>query len=299
MQAPYSQNRARGGRSGFLEGDGTVTAKLFPPIPTDTAKAVRPVFGGSNFYVATGDQANQLFHGLPLSSPRHASQIPARTQAELYLITIFQYLETLPDSQAADAVRDRRDWKYALHLPLNVLKFPSSAFCEFRRMLLSDQDSLQTLQTLLGRLVGVGASINGESLNVEAAQIVTRVCLFSRLANTWEAVVQTMEVLAIRQPEWLRTIALPHWYDRYGYKHQPINYAGTRTELEVLMQAIGADGAYILDSISASQNLALEELPEVSALREVWLVQYDNVEGKTVWRIESCADCKVTADDHN
>jgi hypothetical protein len=102
----------------------------------------------------------------------------------------------------------------------------------------------------------------------------------------------------IKQPAWLRSMALPHWYDRYGYKHQPINFGATSPELETLAQAIGADGAYILDAISASQNLALEGLPEVSALRDVWLVQYDNLEGKTVWRVESCADCMETADDH-
>jgi transposase len=116
----------------------------------------------------------------------------ARILAELYLVTVFQYLETMPDNQAADAVRDRRDWKYALHLPLNVLGHPAADFCEFRRLLKSDPDSLQTLQVLVGRLAEGGASINGESSGLEAGQIVARVCLFSRLANTWEAFVRTL-----------------------------------------------------------------------------------------------------------
>jgi transposase len=276
-----------------------LTKGLFPLIPPDTANAVRPVFGGRNFYIAIGNQLNQLFHGLSLTKLKQADQEPARALAELYLITIFQYLETLPDNQAAEAVRDRRDWKYALHLPLNVIGFPASTFCEFRRMLLSDRDSLQTLQTLLGRLAEVGVSINGESLKVEANQMITRVCLFSQLANTWETINQTMEVLALRQPEWLRTVALPHWYDRYRYKPQPINYAGTRIELEAFTQTIGADGSYILEAISESNNHTLDELPEVEHLRQVWQAQYDTQEGKTVWRGASCAGCIFLANDRN
>lgn len=271
-----------------------MTEKLFPPIPTETIKSVRPVFGGSNFYVAIGDQVNQLFHGLSLSNSKKSSHNPARVQAELYLITIFQYLETLPDSQAADAVRQRQDWKYALHLPLNATGFHPSAFCEFRKCLLVDQPDLQTLQTLLDRLADVRPATNGEHISLEAGQIVIRVCLFSRLADTWEAIIQALEILAARHPGWLRSHALPHWYERYGYKHQPINFAGDRQELEALTLAIGADGTYLLKAISESEDQRLQELPEVFSLKQVWREQYRFVEGKAVWRDELCAGCAVS-----
>ena len=271
-----------------------MTAKLFPPIPTDTTKVVRAIFGSSNFYVAIGDQANQLFNGLTLSDSKKSSQNPARVQAELFLITIFQYLETLPDSQAADAVRERRDWKYALHLPLNTTGFHPSAFCEFRKCLLVDQPDLQTLQTLLARLADVRPATNGEHISLEAGHIVIRVCLFSRLADTWDAIVQALEILAARHPGWLRLHALPHWYERYGYKHQPINFAGDRQELETLTRAIGADGLYLLKAISESEDQGLKGLPEVLSLKQVWREQYHFVEGKAVWREGLCAGCAVS-----
>ena len=280
--------------SRFSEGDDTVTSELFPPIPTDTTKVVRAIFGSSNFYVATGDQVNQLFNGLIPSNSKKSSQNPARIQAELYLITIFQYLETLPDSQAADAVRQRRDWKYALHLPLNATGFQPSAFCDFRKCLLVDQPGLQTLQTLLARLADLRPATNGEQTSLEAGHIVIRVCLFSRLSDTWEAIVQALEILAARHPGWLRSHALPHWYERYGYKHQPINFAGDRQELEVLTRAIGSDGTYLLKAISESEDQSLQGLPEVLSLKQVWQEQYHIVDGKAVWREDLCAGCAVS-----
>ncbi len=39
---------------------------------------------------------------------------PALSPWRLALITIMQFAEKLPDRQAADAVRARLDWKYAL-----------------------------------------------------------------------------------------------------------------------------------------------------------------------------------------
>jgi transposase len=39
---------------------------------------------------------------------------PAMAPWRLALVTVFQFLEHLSDRQAADAVRSRIDWKYAL-----------------------------------------------------------------------------------------------------------------------------------------------------------------------------------------
>jgi len=276
----------------FSEGDGTLTARLFPPIPSDTVKAVRPVFGESNFYVVTGDLANQLFNGLMLCTPKQAGQKPARTLAELYLITIFQYLETMPDSQAADAMRYRRDWKYALHLPLNVLGFPTSAFCEFRRLLLSDRDSLQTLQALLERLAEVGASINGEGLSMEAGQIVSRVCLLSRLAIIRQAFSQALQALAIMRPDWLRLHSLPHWYERYSSLHTDQYLGADPSEQERLAQAIGADGFYLLEAVASTEEL--KDLPEVHTLNQVWREQFDPIYLEGVKLYPYCYFCGIT-----
>jgi hypothetical protein len=48
--------------------------------------------------------------------PTHGQ--PAEAPWRLALVTVFQFLEHLTERQAADAVRSRLDWKYALSLEL-------------------------------------------------------------------------------------------------------------------------------------------------------------------------------------
>ena len=62
----------------------------------------------------------------------------------LALVTVMQFAEDLTDRQAAEAVRDRIAWKYALSLRLTYAGFDYSVLCEFRQRLL-DHDAAQRL----------------------------------------------------------------------------------------------------------------------------------------------------------
>ena len=64
-----------------------------------------------------------------LFSPRGQ---PALSPCRLALVTIMQYAENLTDRQAADAVRGRIDWKYALGLELTDPGFNYSVLSESR-----------------------------------------------------------------------------------------------------------------------------------------------------------------------
>ena len=57
---------------------------------------------------------------------------PAIAPWRLALVSVMQFAEHLSDRQAAEAVRARIDWKYALSLPLNESGFHYSALSEFR-----------------------------------------------------------------------------------------------------------------------------------------------------------------------
>jgi transposase len=64
---------------------------------------------------------------------------PAVAPWRLALVTIMQFVEGLPDRQAAEAVRSRIDWKYALGLELEDSGFHFSILCEFRARLIEGQ----------------------------------------------------------------------------------------------------------------------------------------------------------------
>ena len=272
-----------------------MSSELFPPIPADTASAARSVFGRSNFYLTTGDQANNLFSGLILDDPYAWVGQSARSLAILYLITIFQFMETLPDHPAADALRVRVDWKYALHLPLNYPGLDAALFCEFRKWLLMNRTREQTLEVLLSRLSNVLEFSSRQDSFLETRRLISSVCRHSRLAKIWETMCQALEALAAKQPAWLRLVNLPHWYERYGRQRKTLNLAAGGPEQETLAQAIGADGAYLLKAISESETPGLEDLPEVGALKQVWQEQYVWANGKALWRKVACAACPLAS----
>jgi transposase len=60
--------------------------------------------------------------GLYLDSTTCSIKLVIKSQAEapwrLALVTVMQYMEGLSDRQAAEAVRERIDWKYTLGLEL-------------------------------------------------------------------------------------------------------------------------------------------------------------------------------------
>jgi transposase len=64
-------------------------------------------------------------------------------------VTVFQFLEHLSDRQAADAVRSRIDWKYALSLELDDPGFHFSVLTEFRARLIASHAEYLLLDRML------------------------------------------------------------------------------------------------------------------------------------------------------
>src|SRR5918997_6390090 len=76
---------------------------------------------------------------------------PALAPAQLALVTLMQFAENLTDRQAAEAVRARIDWKYALCLELDDPGFDYSVLCEFRARLLAGGAARGLFEALLAR----------------------------------------------------------------------------------------------------------------------------------------------------
>src|SRR5512140_3732571 len=113
----------------------------FPPIPADIKRAARAVFSSSNFYIRVGEQVAAIFSEPGLE---HIAETSASLKAAphfLPLVTFFQFVEGLTDAQAADAVRSRMDWKFALHLPLHLPIFSPEILCEFRRRVVTGPEN--------------------------------------------------------------------------------------------------------------------------------------------------------------
>ena len=81
---------------------------------------------------------------------------PGISPGQLMMASVLQFSENLTDRQAAEAVRDRMTWKYALGLELEDPGFDASVLSEFRSRLVAGDLTCLALDALLERLAGLG-----------------------------------------------------------------------------------------------------------------------------------------------
>lgn len=89
-----------------------------------------------NLYLKLRDELGPIFTDDVFADFFPARGCPAEAPARLALVTIFQFAESLADRAAADGVRSRIDWKYALGLPLENPGFDATVLVESRQRLL-------------------------------------------------------------------------------------------------------------------------------------------------------------------
>ena len=249
-------------------------SKPVPSIPKETARAANAIFGRSNFYIVIGEHLETILEGIQckhLTEKECESTLDGSIWA---LITFFQFIEGLTDVQAVDAVRTRIDWKFALRLSMIPARFHEYAFCEFRQRMLIDAFSQGEFQKLMDRLTTLVPSFKANFQNLDSLEVVASVCSVNRLNHAQQAMNQTLAVLAAKFPDWLRKIALPHWYGRYSHASARFEVAMLLGQQRFLMEEIGADIHHLLGKIHQSGSSEIGELHEVVALSQLWSQQF-------------------------
>src|SRR5438477_2107878 len=122
-----------------------------PPVPEETARVAHAAFPRGNVAMQVRDTLGAIYTDEAFADlfPTHGQ--PALAPWRLALVTVFQFLEGLTDRQAADAVRDRLAWKYALSLEVCDPGFDYSVLSEFRARLIQGHAEQRLLDLLLQR----------------------------------------------------------------------------------------------------------------------------------------------------
>jgi transposase len=126
------------------------------PVPEETSRVARAPFPKGNLYMRLRDELGTIYQNEAFGSlfPRRGR--PAEAPWRLALVTLMQFAENLSDRQAADAVRGRIDWKYALSLPLTDAGFDHTVLSEFRGCLMEGGAGTALLDLLLERFKSLG-----------------------------------------------------------------------------------------------------------------------------------------------
>src|SRR5512143_2319469 len=121
------------------------------PVPEDTARIARAAFPKGTLLMRVRDELGTIFHDEMFAAVYPSCGQPACVPWRLALVTLMQFVETLSDRQAAEAVRSRIDWKYALGLDLTDPGFDFTVLSEFRARLIAGGLEEQLLATLVER----------------------------------------------------------------------------------------------------------------------------------------------------
>ncbi len=201
---------------------------------------------------------------------------PGWPPSRLALVTIFQEVEDLTDRQAAEAVRTRIDWKYALGLDLADPGFDHSVLSEFRGKVAAGGLEQVVLGALLERLAAEGLVKAGGKQRTDSTHVMAAVAALNRLELAGESVRAALEALTAAHPAWVaQRICVPDFARRYGTpmtSWRPPASQGRRDELAV---ACARDGYALLGAVyDRSAPAWLRELPAVDVLRRVLLQNY-------------------------
>jgi len=265
-----------------------------PIVPEETRRVARAAFPKGTLCLRIADVLGPVYQDSQFMAlfPRRGQ--PAEAPGRLALAVVLQFMENLSDREAADAVRGRIDWKYALGLALTDPGFDHTVLSEFRTRLVVGDAGLLLLDSLLQRLQEQGLVKARGRQRTDSTHVLAAVRTLNRLERVGETMRAALNEVAAVAPEWLQAMAPTAWYERYGRPVENYRLPKTEAARQDLAATIGADGQQLISSIdAAAQQPELARLPAVQVLRQVWATQYVTEDGSM--RLGSAAELPPSA----
>lgn len=254
-------------------------------VPEMTVRVARAAFPKDNVYMKMRDELGSIYTDEQFVDlfPRRGQ--PAEAPWRLALITVMQFAENLTDRQAADAVRARIDWKYALGLELDDPGFHYSVLSKFRTRLVRGSSEHLLFERMLAVLTEAELLASGGKQRTDSTHILAAIRSLNRLELVGEALRHALDALAAVVPAWLTARTPGDWYDQYGLPFSQYRLPSDKQECEAFALRIGTDGHYLLECLfNDVEHAWLRAIPAVETLRQIWVQQYYHHEGQLRWR---------------
>ncbi len=255
------------------------------PVPAETARVARAAFPKGSLCLRIADALGTLYEDADFADLFPARGQPAAAPARVALATVLQFVEGLTDREAADAVRGRLDWKYALALELTDPGFDHTVLSEFRSRLVAGGAEQRLLDLLVDQLRARDVLKARGRQRTDSTHVLAAVRGLNRLERVGETLRAALNALATVAPDWLTGVAPAAWYERYGRRVENYRLPKTDAARAALAAEIGADGRQLLGAVdAAADHPELARLPEVVTLRTLWAQQYVEDSGGWRWR---------------
>lgn len=240
-------------------------------VPEETARVAKAAFPKGSTYMQMRDVLGAIYEDEDFAELFAVRGRPAYAPWRLALVTVMQFSEGLSDRQAAQAVRARIDWKYALGLELTDPGFEFSVLSEFRSRLVEGGSEQLLLDKLLEackkhRLLKVRGRQRTDSTHVLGA-----LRTLSHIERSAESLRAALNAVAAADPDWLAERADPEWFERYGKRIEEQKLPKGKEARKEYMEMVGADGRRLLAEIEDPDTPpGIAHLTEIEILRQIW-----------------------------
>jgi transposase-like protein DUF772 len=240
---------------------------FFPLIPVSTARAARALYGRGNLYIRLGDRLNYL-------ATRFSPEIRLmhghdEKSTLLGLLTVIQYVEKLTDVELAEAIQRRMDLRYAVHLATPSVALSPWSLCEFRSKILTAPDYHKLFEEMFGLIYAeITSTVTYEKPQID--EVLRSICENEIRASLNEAMLRSMEALSANYFNWLRQVALPHWYQRYNRSLLLLSSGPSLRKQEPTRDDLQRDLQHLLCAIRSSNSREIMEMQETKDLQFIW-----------------------------
>jgi transposase len=254
-------------------------------IPAETIRVAQAAFPKGTLYMQMADAFGMLYTNQEFAALFATTGQPALDPARLALVLVMQFAEGLSDLQAADAVRGRIDWKYALALDLTDPGFDAAVLSKFRDRLVGSNAEILLLDTLLTLLHERGLLKARGTQRTDSTMVLAAIRTLNRLELVGETLRLTLNRLAEIAPDWLRMHLDPAWVERYAVRVDSFRLPKSQSARQALAATIGADGFALLDAIDGPDTpRQVQTDPAVHLLWRIWIQQYYGPGDPPCWR---------------
>jgi transposase len=214
-----------------------------PPLTAQVARASNP---GGTTAIWVRDRLDGLWCDEDFAAWYPRDGRPGLSPAQLATVCVLQFLLGLSDRQAAEAVRCRIDFKYAMAMELDDPGFHHSVLADFRDRLAEGDRADRLLDLALARLKEAGLVRERTTQRTDSTHVLAAVRDLTRLELITEAVRAALEEVAGTSPHLLDELVDEDWGRRYG---RPVRLGKNPTKPKTRILATGNDAVRLLEHL--------------------------------------------------